>query len=256
MIAPLIGNTAVRTGYSEFVTIAGVENPLVVYMRRDTPPGIKVATDIMKAKDFKALSLNAQNSNAIHQALCLDLLGVKYQAVPAYRGLKEVETAILQNIGQLANSSLPGWRGSIESTMGDVVLPLWQIASRAKDGSYPRSPALPDMPTFEEFYAAVHGRKPSGQLYEVLRVSTDPLVAMFRTALLPPRTMPEAVTAMRTAFAEMWKDPQFIRDYAHVMKSQPLFVTGDDAQDILADLGKVKPEIKAFLVDYVGRMVR
>jgi hypothetical protein len=140
--------------------------------------------------------------------------------------------------------------------MGDVVLPLFQIAARAKDGSYPRSAALPDLPTFEEFHATVHGRKPSGQLYEVLRVSTDPLVAMFRTALLPPKAAPEAVAAMRSGFVEMWKDPQFIRDYSNVIKSKPLLVSGADAQEILADLGKVKPEIKAFLVDYVTKLVK
>ncbi len=256
MIAPLIGNQAVRTPYSDYVTIAGVENPLVVYMRRDTPPGIKVATDLMKAHELKALSLSAQNSNAIHQALSLDILGVKYHAVPAYRGLKEVETAILQNFGQLANTSLPGWRGSIEPTMGDIVLPLFQIAARGKDGSYPRSAALPDMQTFEEFYTTVKGQKPSGQLYEVMRVSTDPLVAMFRTALFPPKTVPEATAAMRAAFVEMWKDPQFIRDYSHIIKSQPILVTGTDAQEILAELGTVKPEIKAFLVDYVNKLVK
>ena len=86
-----------------------VHHPLVVYARKDTPPGLKTATDILKAREFKALSLNVQNSNTLSQALSLDLLGIKYQAVPAYRGLKEVETAILQNIGQLANTSLPGW---------------------------------------------------------------------------------------------------------------------------------------------------
>jgi tripartite-type tricarboxylate transporter receptor subunit TctC len=256
MIAPLIGNPAVRTGYSDFVTIAGVENPLVVYMRKDTPPGVKVATDIMKVAEFKALSLSAQNSNTIHQSLCLDLLGVKYQAIPGYRGLKEVETAILQNIGQLANTSLPGWRGSIETSMGDIVLPLFQLSARAKDGGYPRSAALPDLPTFEEFYATVHGRKPSGQLYEVLRTGTDPLVAMFRTVLLPPKTSAEVTAVTRTAFVDLWKDPQFIRDYSNIIKSQPLFVSGSDAQDILADLAKVKPEIKAFLVDYVNRLVK
>ena len=193
IIAQLLGNPALRVNYADFVMIAGVENPLVAYARRDIPPGLKVATDIMKTKDFKALSLNVQNSNTINQALSLDLLGLKYQAVPAFRGLKEVETAILQNEGQFANTSLPGWRGSIEGSMGNIVLPLWQIAARAKDGSYPRSPALPDLPTFEEFYASVNnGKKPSGFLYEVLRASSDPLVAMFRTALMPPKSTPRS----------------------------------------------------------------
>jgi tripartite-type tricarboxylate transporter receptor subunit TctC len=257
VVAQIVGNPALRVGYENFIMIAAVESPLVVYARKDTPPGLKVATDIMKAAEFKALSLNAQSSNTINQALSLDLLGVKYQAVPAYRGLKEVETAILQNIGQLANSSLSGWSGSIEPTMGTVVLPLWQLAPRGKDGSYPRSVALPGLPTFEEFYASVNGgKKPSGFLYEVLRASSDSLVAMFRTALMPPKTSGEAVAIMRTAFVEMWKNPDFIRDYSKVLKTEPIFVSGEDAQATVAALASVKPEIKTFLVDYSNKLVR
>jgi tripartite-type tricarboxylate transporter receptor subunit TctC len=232
VVAQLLGNPALRVNYADFVMIAGVEEPLVAYARKDAPPGLKVATDIMQAHEFKALSLNAQNSNTINQALSLDLLGLKYRAIPAYRGLKEVETAILQNEGQLANTSLPGWTGSVEPTMGHLVIPLWQLAPRGKDGSYPRSPALPDLPT------------------------SDPLVGMFRTALMPPKAPPDAVALMRSAFVELWKNPEFIRDYANVIKTKPIFVTGEEAQSIIAALSKVKPEIKAFLLDYSNRLVR
>jgi tripartite-type tricarboxylate transporter receptor subunit TctC len=257
IVSQLVGNPALRVNYADFVMIAGVENPMVVYARKDTPPGLKVATDIMRADEFKALSLNAQNSNAINQALSLDLLGLKYRAIPAYRGLKEVETAILQNEGQLASTSLPGWTGSVEPTMGSVVLPLWQIGPRHKDGSYPRSPALPDLPTFEEFYATVKGgERPTGFTYEVLRASSDPLVAMFRTALMPPKTPSEAVAAMRTAFVELWKDRGFIRDYANVVETEPILLTGEEAQDIVAALGGVTPGIRAFLVDYSNRLIK
>src|SRR5258708_9579440 len=155
IIAQLLGNPALRVNYADFVTIGGGENPLVVYMRKDTPPGLKVPADIMKANEVKALSPNLQNSNTPSQAMSLDLLGVKYQAVPAYRGLKEVETAIPQNQGQLANTSLPGWRGSAEASLGDLVMPMWQLAPRANGGGTPRSAALPDLPTFEEFYASL-----------------------------------------------------------------------------------------------------
>src|SRR3954451_15055682 len=174
----LIGSSALRTRYSDFVLIAGVESPLVVYIRKDTPPGINVPTDLMKVQEFKALSLNAQNTNTLNQTLALDLLGIKYQAIPAYRGLKEVETAVLQNIGQMANSSLSGWSGSVEPTMGHLVMPLWQLSPR-KNGSYPRSKALPDLQTFEEFYAAVHPGKPlAGNVtYKALRAVSDPQLA-------------------------------------------------------------------------------
>jgi tripartite-type tricarboxylate transporter receptor subunit TctC len=256
LIAQFLGNPALRVNYWDFAFVAGVENPLVVYARKDTPPGLKAATDIMKARGFKALSLNVQNSNTINQSLALDLLGLEYQAVPAYRGLKEVETAIFQNIGQLANTSLPGWTGSIVPTMGDVVMPLWQISPRARDGSYPRTRALPEVPTFEEFYAGVRGNRPSGQLYDVLRTTSDPLVAMFRTALMPPKTPDDTLALMRTAFAELWKDPQFIRDYANVVKTEPILVAGKEGQEIISALGSMRPEIRAFLAEYCNRLVK
>jgi hypothetical protein len=251
----LIGNSSLKTRYSDFLLIAGVESPLVVYMRKDTPPGIKVATDLMKAQEFKALSLNAQNTNTLNQALALDLLGVKYQAIPAYRGLKEVETAVLQNIGQMANSSLSGWSGSVEPTMGHLVMPMWQMSPR-KNGAYPRSRALPDLQTFEEFYAAVHPGKPlAGNVtYKVLRAVSDPQLAMFRVAMMPPKSSGEAVSIMRAAFAEMWKSPQFLADYSKVIKTEPILVTGAEGQEVLNGLASVSDDMKDFLVKYTANM--
>src|ERR1041384_7436446 len=39
----IVGTSAIRTPYSDFTLIAGVESPLVVYARRDIPPGINTA---------------------------------------------------------------------------------------------------------------------------------------------------------------------------------------------------------------------
>ena len=163
----------------------------------------------------------------------------------------------LQNIGQMANTSLPGWTGSVVPTMGDIVMPLWQVAARGPGGSYPRSPALPDLPTFEEFYASVNnGKQPSGLLHEVMRAFSDPLAAMFRAAMMPPKTPNEQVEIMRAAFVELWKDKEFIRDYSNIVKTTPILVTGEEAQNIVAALASVKPEIKTFLLDYSNKLVK
>jgi tripartite-type tricarboxylate transporter receptor subunit TctC len=251
----LLGNSAMKTRYSDFTLIAGVESPLVVYVRKDTPPGINSPADLMKASGFKALSLNAQNSNTLNMALALDLLGIPYQAVPAYRGLKDVETAILQNIGQMANSSLSGWAGSVEPTMGHVVIPLWQLSPR-KNGRYPRTKALQNLQTFEEFYAAVRPGKPLAGVpeYEALRAVADPQLAMFRVAVMPPNAPNEAVTVLRSAFTEMWKSPAFLADYAKIIKTEPVLVTGEEGQEVLAALGNVPQSVKDFLINYTSRI--
>ncbi len=162
-IAELLGDPGMRVRFSAFELLGGVQNPVVVYARKDTAPGLNTAADLMKVKEINTLSLDTLNTYTVHQALALDVLGVKFKAVTGYKGLKEVETAILQNEGQLANSSLPGWRASIEPTMmkQGIVIPLWQVAPPVK-GAYPRSPAVPEIQTFEEYFAAVNpGKKPS-----------------------------------------------------------------------------------------------
>ncbi len=141
--------------------------------------------------------------------------------------------------------------------MGDVVIPLWQLAARAKDGSYPRSPALPELPTFEEFYASVNGgKKPSGILYEVLRASSDPLVAMFRTAMMPPKSErrggEDHADRLRRDVEGSGVHRRLFQD--HQGAPDPGF-RRRRAGDHRA-LGKVKPEIKAFLVDYTTKLVK
>jgi tripartite-type tricarboxylate transporter receptor subunit TctC len=258
-IAELLGDPGMRVRFSAFELLGGVQNPVVVYIRKDTPPGVKVAADIMKAQEFKALSLDTHNTNTVHQALALEILGVKFKAVTGYRGLKEVETAILQNEGQLANSSLPGWRASIEPTMAKqgIVIPLWQVAPPGKDGSHPRSPAVPEIQTFEEFYVSVKsGKKPSGIQYEAMRAAIDAQTAMFRTFFMPPKANKEAVKTMRAAIIALWKDPAFIKDYSKAVRSDPVLVSGEHGEAIMANLAKVKPEIRDFLKTYGDKLAK
>jgi len=255
VVAQMLGNPNLKTPYPNFIYIAGIESPLVVYMRKDTPPGINVASDVTKTNGFKALSLNAENTNTLNMDLSFDLLGVKFEPIPAYRGLKEVETAVLQNIGQAANTSLSGWTGSVTPTMGNVVLPLWQLSPR-HNGAYPRTKALPNLQTFEEFYASLHpGTSLADKMeYRVLRAFSDPQLAMFRVALMPPHASDDAAAQMRAAFADMWHDQKFLDDYANLIKTQPILVSAQEGQEVLAELGRVPNDVKTFMAKYIESM--
>jgi hypothetical protein len=81
-------------------------------------------------------------------------------------------------------------------------------------------------------------------------------VAMFRTALMPPKTPDEPVALMRAAFVELWQDQEFIGDYTRIVKSKPILVAGQEAQGVIAALGRVTPETRAFLLDYSNQLVK
>ena len=256
VIAALLGDPGLRVRYSDLVLIAGVPNPIVFYARRDTPPGLKQPADIVKAKPFKALSLDTANTNTVHQALAFDIIGAKYIPVAGYRGLKEVETAVLQGEGQAGNISLPGWEGSSAPALvkTGVALPLWQLNGAGPDGSITRFPAIPDIPTFEEVYQQVHGKKPSGIEYETMRLLIDSLTNMFRTAFMPPKTPAAAVKEMRAAFVTLFQDREFLGDYTRAVRTEPRLVKGEDGEKIMARLAGVKPEIKSYLAGYLKKL--
>jgi hypothetical protein len=251
----ILDSSSMKTKYPDFVLVGGFQSPLVVYMRKDTPPGIRVPIDLMSAKDFRAISLNVQSLNTLNQTLALDLLGVKYQPMPAFRGLREVETAILQNTGQLANSSLSGWSGSVEPTLGHLVVPLWQLSAPV-DGKRLRSKALLNLQTFEEFYTEVHpGKSLAGNLmYETLRTISDLQLTMFCVIMMPPKASAEAASLMRAAFVNLQTDPQFIADYSKITKRQPVLVAEPEGRAVLSKLGFVRDDVGQFLNDYVKKL--
>jgi len=153
-----------------------------------------------------------------------------------------VETRSCRNLGQLANTSLPGWTGSIEPTMSDIVLPLWQLSARGKTVVIPQ-PGTANLPPSRNSTQWSRGEKPSGILYEfcarrAIRTRDVP------HAVMPPKTTDEAVVVMRSAFVELWKDPQFLRDYSNIVKTDPILVSARKAgrswppwQDQAADQG-------------------
>lgn len=257
ILAGILGDPGLRVDYADFRFVAGSDNPIVFYIRRDTPPGIQRPEDLMKTSGFNAISLGARNTNTIQQILTLDLLGIQYKAVPGYQGLKDVEAAILRNEGQFANTSLPGWRGSIEPTMGKEVIPLWHLVDAQPDGTIKRSAALPDLPTFEEYYQKVKGGQPSGIEYDALRLIIDTFTSMFRTAFLPPKTPNEAVEIMRAAFTSLWQDEAFMSDLEKRVRNRPALIVGEEGEKRIRALTRVRgerPEVTEFLEKLLQRL--
>jgi tripartite-type tricarboxylate transporter receptor subunit TctC len=252
----LLDDPGLRVKFSAYQFVAATKNPIVVYARKDTPPGIKEPKDILKAKDFKAASLNVNSSNTLVMAMTLPMLGISYKPVPGYKGLKPVETAILQNEGQVANTSLPGWLASVEPTMGKqgLVIPLWQVAPPDAAGKYTRYPSIPNLQTFEEFYESVKGKKPAGVEYEAMRTMMDAQTAMFRAMFLPPKAPKEANGAIREGMLALWKDKGFVETYTKVVRSPPELVRGPEGEKVMAGLAKVKPEVKTFIANLVKKL--
>jgi tripartite-type tricarboxylate transporter receptor subunit TctC len=249
----ILQEETLRVRYNDLKLIAGMRQTTLIYIRRDTAPGINRPADVAKARLFRAGTMAPGGSNTIRQRLALDLLGAKYETIPGYKGLRDIDTAMIQGDIHLSNNSFPGYVTSAKPNLVDkgIAMPLLQY-DRA-DGLPGRSPDLPDVPTFLEVYKDVWGTgaMPSGEKWQALQLLTRILDSMYRTVFMPPNAPAEAVEEMRRAFEKLGQDPEFIAQYEKVVSTKPRFVIGAEGERVIADLANVQPSMVDFLRKYV-----
>lgn len=251
----LVQNETLRVRYNDFKLIAGMHQATLLYIRRDTPPGINRPADVAKARPFRAGALSPTSHSTILQRLALDLLGAKFDTIYYSKGLHEVDVAIRQGDIHVSTNSVSGWYSSTKPLLIDtgIAMPLVQYDHVRADGSLGRSPELPDVPTFLEVYKDIWGRNamPSGEKWEALQLLTRIMDSMYRTVFMPPNAPDAAVAEMRAAFVKLAKDGAFIADFEKVTKAKPSFVIGAQGERIISDLGNAQPAFVSFLRKYV-----
>ena len=158
-LAQLIQDESLHVRYNDLKLIVGFRQLSLVYIRRDTPPGIKRPADVAKASHFKAGALGPISLATIRQRLALDLLGADYETIAGYKGLNEIELAIRRGDLHLSANSLPGWYGSVKPNLLDtgIVIPLFQYDYERPDGTLGRNPDLPEVPAFSELFKEIMG---------------------------------------------------------------------------------------------------
>jgi tripartite-type tricarboxylate transporter receptor subunit TctC len=249
----ILQNPTLHVRYSDLKAVAGMRESSLLYIRRDTAPGITKPADVAKAHLFRVGALSPGNWSTIRQRLALDLLGARYETIPGYKGFRDIDTAMLQGDIQLTSNSLPGYFAFAKINLVDkgIAMPLFQY-DRA-DGLPGRSPDLPAVPTFLELYKDIWGPSamPSGTKWQALQVLQKIMGNMTRAIFMPPDAPTAAVEEMRRAFENLAKDPQFIATYEKVAMTQPRFITGVEASDVVTTLANIQPSMVSFFDKYV-----
>ena len=254
-INQLVQDPTLHVRYNDLKLIVGIRQSSLLYIRRDTPPGINRPADVVKARIIKAGALGPGGTGTLRQRLSLDLLGAKYETIGGYKGLGEIEVAVRRGDLHLTNTSLSSWFASVRPNLVDsgIVMPLFQYDYERPDGTLGRNPELPDVPAFLEVYKEVFGKDamPSGEKWQALMFISRILDSMYRAVFMPPIAPAAAVEEMRGAFEKLASDAEFIADFEKVVKLKPSFIIGAQGEAIISELGKVPPEIPGFLRKFI-----
>jgi tripartite-type tricarboxylate transporter receptor subunit TctC len=243
-----------RIDFRSYEFVAYQPGTTVYYMRTDVAPGIKEATDIVKAQGLVAGGLSADSSKDLLMRLTLDMLGVPFKYVTGYRSNQNARLALQQGEINFFAESPPGYRSVVEPSLvksGQVIPLYYDPGWNGESISVPKQiEGLAILP-FQELYRKIKGTAPSGKLWDVYLSSLAINAAMQRLVVLPPGSPPAAVEALRAAVTGLDDDADFAQDAMSALGYVPSYEAGPQTNRQVRTALTVSPEIRAFVLDSI-----
>ena len=243
-----------RVDFKSYEFIAYQPGTAVYYVRTDVKPGMKDAADIVKAKGLISGGLAIDNAKDLLIRLTLDILGVPYRHVTGYRSNAAARLALQRGEISFFSESPPGYRSVVEPSMvkaGQVIPLYYDPGYDGENLSVPKQVEGLAMLPFPELYRKIKGAQPSGQLWDVYLAGLTINAAMQRLIVLPPRAPQAAVEALRAAVLRLNADPAFAEDATKAMGFVPQYEAGPQTNKQVRQALTVRPEIRAFVADYI-----
>jgi tripartite-type tricarboxylate transporter receptor subunit TctC len=199
--------------------------------------GIKSFDDV-RAKQYKVGASGGGSTTVLFPTALMSYGGAKFKLVRGYSGTTEILLAMERGEVDIVGAyglagilvSHPDWLNDRQATF------LYQASLK-------RHRLLPDVPTLPELALSDEGR-------EVLRAAAG-TGDIGRSIITTPGVPAERLRALRTAFSDMLKDPDFLAE-CEKRKLMVEGASGEEIDDIVRETLRLPPA----LVEKIGQMMR
>lgn len=241
----ITGSPGLRYVPEKFELVGSGHAYYVTLIRTDVSPGIKKPADVMKAKSFNVGGRRADRALDIVGNLALEMIGANYRFIGGYRGMAKINPAFRSNEVQAAHSGHIGYHVFFKDTLiktGKAIV-LWYHPTFDINGNPQKSRAFPNLVGFHEVYQQVHGKKPSGAIWETYQWYSTVPGGMSMTVFAPPGSPKEAVADLRKGHLATTKDKEYLASERKRLGVPIKFISLELAQKNLRTYRNVSPEM-------------
>ena len=243
-----------RVDFKSYEFIATQAGTTVHFVRTDVPPGMRAATDIIKAKGLIGGGLSVDTSKDIRMRLAFDMLGIPHKYVTGFRSSPAARLALQRGEINFFAKSPPSYRGIIEPTMvrtGEVIPVFYDPSYDGKELFVPHPVKGLTILPFHELYQSIKGAMPSGELWEVYKsiISTDGIIQ--RMIVMPPGAPAAAIKAIRAAILRLNADPVYAEEAEKAFGFVAQWEAGPETNEVAQRALAMRPQVRRFLADYM-----
>ena len=248
----LLKEKSVKYDPREFVPLMASPFGVLVYVRKE----VGVKTGEVKKLVGKQLTMGDRSPTAGGMPIILSLhllgLDVKYifglSTGQRRQAFERGETTINQdNNAAYTKKVLPLIKEG-------VAVPLYSLGYIGPDGQIIRDPMLPDIPTFNEMYEQVHGKKLSGVEARVWKAVHTIKVMAAKMMVLPKGTDKDVIATYQAATQKVVNDPDVKGKQGKKLLGPYPQSIGKDAMAVLQASTVLDKEAQDWLIKWVKSM--
>lgn len=131
-----------------------------------------------------------------------------------------------------------------------VAVPLYTLGYLGPKGEIVRDPMLPDIPTFNEIYEQIHGKKLSGVEARVWKAVHTIKIMAAKMMVLPKGTKKDVVSVYHATARKVVNDPDVTGKNGKKLLGPYPQALGEDAMEVLLASSVLDPEAQDWLIKW------
>lgn len=223
----------------------------VIYASKKTGiDGKDVVADIKKLSTQK-LRYGAKQPDAgeLRNIFAFELLGLKVETIFGLaRG--EVRQAMQRNEIELNHDTAETYFESVEPLVKQGTMVPLMTLGYAKRTDIIRDPLFPKLPTVGETYKSLHGKEPSGPLWNAFTAFVNLAVNASKGIALPKGTPDSIRDVYVEALQKAVVDPEFLKLAGNESGHYPQ-IFGDDADFAIKQAVDLPPDVSKWLKEFM-----
>lgn len=245
----VMGDDAFEADFTKMEFVASFYNPPLVIVRSD------VVSEPLELLDAEPGMIYAGNNPVgrfdIFGRMTLDMLDVDYRYITGLGGAGAVVDSLQRGETHIGTIGLNIYKLRVEEQMVEPgeMIPLYYFPWPGHTGI--ASEIFGDIPSFEDYYEAVHGEQPSGEVYDMFVWMGTVLNSMAYSAFLPEGTDPELRDILREAADATAADPELHAEMEAMFGFRLPYIDAELADEILSALAATTPERAQFISEFI-----
>lgn len=247
-VSPMTGRKGFRASYDKMKFLGGFVNPPLLYV---LTKAVKNNSDIMKMNGAIYGGQRPTLRFDLLGRITLDIMGANYKYTTGFGGGKKVLNAMRRAEVDIQTVGLNLYRLTAEGALvkPGKATPLWhydfpqasKIASKIFGG----------IPNFEDHYKVIHGKAPSGEMYETYKWMAKTINGLSYSAWMAPGTDQAAYDALLTGFKKVVADQEYLAEQKKMFGFNLPVVDVATGLDVVKAMTDAPAKHRQFLADYI-----